>query len=39
MALAEAFLAKTFNTPEHAIIDHYTYVLAGDGDLTGRGRH
>jgi len=33
MALAEAFLAKTFNTPEHAIIDHYTYVLAGDGDL------
>ena len=33
MALAEAFLAKTFNTAEHPIIDHYTYVLAGDGDL------
>ena len=33
MALAEAFLAKTFNTAEHPIMDHYTYVLAGDGDL------
>jgi transketolase len=31
LALAERFLAKKFNTPEHTIIDHYTYALAGDG--------
>lgn len=33
MALAEAYLANYFNRPNHAIIDHYTYVIAGDGDL------
>ena len=33
MAMAEARLAATYNTPEHKIIDHYTYVLCGDGDL------
>ncbi|WP_449245622.1 transketolase [Desulfobacca acetoxidans] len=33
MAIAEAALAARFNRPEHAIIDHFTYVLAGDGDL------
>lgn len=33
MALAEAYLANHFNRPNHAIIDHYTYVIAGDGDL------
>lgn len=33
MALAERFLADKFNTEAHAIVDHYTYVLAGDGDL------
>ena len=33
MALAEAHLAAIFNTDEHKIIDHYTYALAGDGDL------
>ncbi len=33
MALAEAFLAKTFNRPGHEIVDHYTYVLVSDGDL------
>ena len=31
MAMAEAHLAARFNTEEHTIIDHYTYVLAGDG--------
>lgn len=31
MAMAEAHLAARFNTAEHTIIDHYTYVLAGDG--------
>ena len=33
MALAERFLASHFNTPEHQLVDHYTYVLASDGDL------
>ena len=33
MALAESILASRFNTDEHKIIDHYTYVMAGDGDL------
>jgi transketolase len=33
MAMAERFLAATFNRPGHAIVDHYTYVLASDGDL------
>lgn len=33
MAMAEAFLAATFNRGEHQVIDHYTYVLASDGDL------
>jgi transketolase len=33
MAIAEAQLAGLFNRPGHAIIDHYTYFLASDGDL------
>ena len=33
MAIAEAHLAALFNRPGHEIIDHYTYVLASDGDL------
>ena len=33
MAIAEAHLAARFNRPGHQIIDHFTYVLAGDGDL------
>lgn len=33
MAMAERFLAARFNRPDHEIVDHYTYVLAGDGDL------
>jgi transketolase len=32
-ALAEAYLASYFNRPGHEIVDHYTYVLCGDGDL------
>lgn len=31
MALAEKILAARFNTEEHKVIDHYTYVLASDG--------
>lgn len=33
MAMAEKRLAEVFNTPELTLIDHHTYVLAGDGDL------
>ncbi|MDR1598906.1 MAG: transketolase [Oscillospiraceae bacterium] len=32
-ALAEARLAAEFNTPYRKVIDHYTYVECGDGDL------
>jgi transketolase len=32
-AIAERWLAATFNRPGHDIIDHYTYVLCSDGDL------
>ncbi|MDP9171699.1 MAG: transketolase, partial [Acidobacteriota bacterium] len=33
MAIAEAWLAAKYNKPGHAIIDHYTYTICGDGDL------
>ncbi len=33
MAIAEAHLAAAFNRPGHDIVNHYTYVLCGDGDL------
>jgi transketolase len=33
MASAEAHLAARFNRPGHTVVDHHTYVLAGDGDL------
>ncbi len=32
-AIGEAHLAATFNRPGHDVINHYTYVLASDGDL------
>lgn len=32
-AIAEAHMAAEFNRPGFDIIDHYTYVIAGDGDL------
>lgn len=31
MAMAEAYLANKFNRPGYSVVDHYTYVLAGDG--------
>lgn len=33
MALAERMLGARFNKPEYDIVDHYTYVIASDGDL------
>jgi len=32
MAISECHLAEKFNTKKHAIVDHYTYVICGDGD-------
>ena len=31
MAMAEAHLASVFNKPDFPVVDHYTYVLGGDG--------
>lgn len=33
IALAERWLAARFNQPDFPIVDHFTYVLASDGDL------
>ena len=33
MAMAEAHLAARYNRPGHTMIDHFTYAIAGDGDL------
>jgi transketolase len=33
MAIAEAFLAATFNRPGHEIVNHYIYAICSDGDL------
>jgi transketolase len=33
MAIAEAFLAATFNRPGFDLFDHYTYAIVSDGDL------
>jgi len=32
-SIAERWLAARFNQPDFPIVDHYTYVLASDGDL------
>ena len=31
MAMAEKHLASVFNKPEYPVVDHFTYVLGGDG--------
>ncbi|WP_034551799.1 transketolase [Carnobacterium funditum] len=33
LAMAEAHLSATYNKPNYKVVDHYTYVLCGDGDL------
>jgi len=33
MAVAERWLAEHFNQPDYPIVDHYTYVIASDGDM------
>jgi transketolase len=33
MAVTESFLAEKFNKEDATVVDHFTYVLCGDGDL------
>jgi transketolase len=33
LAIVERWLAATFSRPEHSVVDHYTYVIASDGDM------
>lgn len=33
LAIAERWLAATYNRPGHNIVDHFTYAICGDGDL------
>jgi transketolase len=33
MAMAERHLAARFNRPGYEIVDHYTYIICGDGDM------
>lgn len=33
MAMAEGWLSARFNRPGHQVMDHFTYVLASDGDM------
>jgi transketolase len=33
MAMAERHLAARFNVPEHTIVDHFIYIMCGDGDM------
>jgi transketolase len=33
LAMAERWLAASFNRPDSTIVDHFTYVMASDGDL------
>ncbi len=33
LAIAERFLAATFNRPEFPLFDHFTYAIVSDGDL------
>ena len=35
MALAEKHLAAVFNKENYPVVDHYTYVLGGDGCMMG----
>ncbi len=39
MAMAEAHLAAVLNRPGHTIVDHYTCVFCGDGDLMEGASH
>jgi transketolase len=33
LAMAERFLAETFNRPGYEVVDHHTYAICSDGDM------
>jgi transketolase len=33
MAIAESHLSEKFNKPAYNVVNHYTYVISGDGDM------
>lgn len=33
IAMAERHMAAVFNRPDYNVVDHYTFVMAGDGDM------
>ena len=33
MATAEKHLSAVYNKPSYSVVDHYTYIICGDGDL------
>lgn len=33
MAIAESHMSEKFNRPDYKVVDHYTYVISGDGDM------
>ena len=33
LAMAERWLAATYNRPGHEVVNHYTYAIASDGDI------
>jgi len=39
MAMAEAHLAEVYNRDGHEIVNHFTYVFCGDGDLMEGASH
>jgi transketolase len=39
MAIAEAHLARLFNRPGNAIVDHRTFAICGDGDIMEGASH
>ena len=39
MAMAEAHLAKRYNSEKHQVVDHYTYFFCSDGDLMEGASH
>ena len=39
MAIAEELLSSRFNTNDHKIVDHYTYVIASEGEFEEGASH
>ena len=39
MAIGEELLSSRFNTDDHKIVDHYTYVIASEGEFEEGASH